>query len=143
MTTLQDLIARETERRAHPAAPADELRDYRALAAQIAQLPPALTRAEYETACAALHLVALDDTDCPRTSYGDFYPPEYGAVYSATIALARRRLAGIRVVTRAAARPERPVEMVRCACGHSVPRVQMMNASRGSSCPDCYDRMSD
>jgi len=36
-----------------------------------------------------------------------------------------------------------PVIMVRCSCGHSVPRTQVMSASRGSSCPDCYDRMSD
>lgn len=35
------------------------------------------------------------------------------------------------------------VEMVHCACGHSVPRSQVMNASHGTSCPDCYDRMSD
>ena len=36
-----------------------------------------------------------------------------------------------------------PVEMVKCDCGHSVPRGQVMSASLGSSCPDCYDRMSD
>lgn len=30
-----------------------------------------------------------------------------------------------------------------CDCGHSVPRSQVMRASRGSSCPDCYDRMSN
>ena len=34
------------------------------------------------------------------------------------------------------------VEMVRCDCGHDVPRIQCMSASLGSSCPDCYDRMS-
>lgn len=36
-----------------------------------------------------------------------------------------------------------PVEMVECDCGHSVPRGQRMTASLGTSCPDCYDRMSD
>ncbi len=35
-----------------------------------------------------------------------------------------------------------PVTMVQCDCGHSVPQGQRMNASLGSSCPDCYDRMS-
>jgi len=35
-----------------------------------------------------------------------------------------------------------PVEMVRCSCGHTVPRDEVMNASLGSSCPDCYDRLS-
>ena len=31
---------------------------------------------------------------------------------------------------------------VRCACGHTVPRGQVMNASLGTACPECYDRMS-
>ena len=34
-------------------------------------------------------------------------------------------------------------KMVKCACGHTVPRGMVMSASLGSSCPDCYDRMSD
>ena len=33
-------------------------------------------------------------------------------------------------------------ELVKCDCGHSVPRGSRMSASFGSSCPDCYDRMS-
>ena len=36
-----------------------------------------------------------------------------------------------------------PVVMVQCDCGHSVPHGQRMNASMGTSCPDCYDRMSN
>lgn len=36
-----------------------------------------------------------------------------------------------------------PVQLVACSCGHSVPKSQVMNASMGTSCPDCYDRMSD
>jgi hypothetical protein len=36
-----------------------------------------------------------------------------------------------------------PVKMVRCSCGHTVPSSSVMSASLGSSCPDCYDRMSD
>ena|SRR3990167_6302370 len=36
-----------------------------------------------------------------------------------------------------------PVVMVQCDCGHSVPRGQRMNASIGTACPDCYDRMSN
>ncbi len=38
---------------------------------------------------------------------------------------------------------DRVAEMVRCNCGHTVARNLVMSASRGSSCPDCYDRMSD
>ena len=45
--------------------------------------------------------------------------------------------------TRNAPRSRPVVEMVRCDCGHEVPRGQVMSASRGTSCPDCYDRMSD
>lgn len=36
-----------------------------------------------------------------------------------------------------------PVEMVKCSCGHITPRPSVMSASMGTSCPDCYDRMSD
>jgi hypothetical protein len=38
--------------------------------------------------------------------------------------------------------PKAPEKLVKCSCGHSVPRAQVMSASLGSSCPDCYDRMS-
>ena len=33
--------------------------------------------------------------------------------------------------------------MTRCDCGHTVESINVMNASRGTACPDCYDRMSD
>lgn len=36
-----------------------------------------------------------------------------------------------------------PVQLVACDCGHSVPSAQVMTSSTGSSCPDCYDRMSN
>ena len=39
-------------------------------------------------------------------------------------------------------RAAKPVEMVECDCGHSVPRGTRMSASLGTSCPDCYDQMS-
>ena len=39
-------------------------------------------------------------------------------------------------------RPTTPVQMVKCDCGHSVRAGQRMSASFGTSCPDCYDRMS-
>lgn len=40
-------------------------------------------------------------------------------------------------------REAKPVQLVRCSCGHSVESALVMSASRGTSCPDCYDRMSD
>lgn len=39
-------------------------------------------------------------------------------------------------------REPQPVTMVRCQCGHSVPAGQVMSASLGTSCAECYDRMS-
>ncbi len=33
-------------------------------------------------------------------------------------------------------------ESVMCDCGHSVHAESVMHASIGSSCPDCYDRLS-
>ena len=33
--------------------------------------------------------------------------------------------------------------LVKCACGHTVPESQVMWANLGTSCPDCYDRMSN
>jgi len=38
--------------------------------------------------------------------------------------------------------PRPAEELVRCDCGHSVPRALVMSASLGSSCPDCYDNWS-
>jgi hypothetical protein len=35
------------------------------------------------------------------------------------------------------------IERVKCSCGHVVPRGSVMSASMGSTCPDCYDRMSE
>ena len=41
-----------------------------------------------------------------------------------------------------AQRAQRTAKMVLCSCGHAVPANQVMIASLGTSCPDCYDRMS-
>jgi hypothetical protein len=39
--------------------------------------------------------------------------------------------------------PEVEPDLVRCACGHECERILVMSASLGTSCPDCYDRMSN
>ena len=39
--------------------------------------------------------------------------------------------------------PIRRERMVKCSCGHTVPASWVMSASLGTSCPDCYDDMSD
>lgn len=35
------------------------------------------------------------------------------------------------------------VQLVDCACGHSVPAAQVISTSSGTSCPNCYDKMSN
>ena len=35
------------------------------------------------------------------------------------------------------------VEMVLCDCGHTVPQAIVMNANLMTSCPDCYDNLSE
>ena len=33
------------------------------------------------------------------------------------------------------------VKLVKCDCGHTIPASSVMSTSRGTSCPDCYDKM--
>jgi hypothetical protein len=33
--------------------------------------------------------------------------------------------------------------MTRCDCGHLTQKALVMNTSRGTACPACYDRMSE
>ena len=40
-------------------------------------------------------------------------------------------------------KPKEKIELVKCTCGHSIRKSLIMNANLGTSCPDCYDRMSD
>jgi hypothetical protein len=37
-----------------------------------------------------------------------------------------------------AVRPER----IKCDCGHTVSKINVMTTATGTACPDCYDRMS-
>jgi len=57
-------------------------------------------------------------------------------------ACVRDREAYERVLAERASRRQ-PTRMVTCDCGHTVPAIQAMWANMGSSCPDCYDRMSN
>jgi len=38
---------------------------------------------------------------------------------------------------------KRTVKMIECSCGHLVEENLVMMASLGTSCPDCYDKMSN
>jgi hypothetical protein len=40
-------------------------------------------------------------------------------------------------------RAPKQVDIVKCDCGHEIEKGLVMSASLGTSCPDCYDNMSD
>lgn len=48
----------------------------------------------------------------------------------------------LRAKTEASAPAQTIVALVHCDCGHSVHPVSVMWASLGTSCPDCYDKLS-
>lgn len=51
----------------------------------------------------------------------------------------------IRLIDWRIASGKKPVveQMVKCTCGHTIAKSSVMSASLGSSCPSCYDRMSN
>ena len=55
----------------------------------------------------------------------------------------RETLQGIEKEEKRAYLINKPSEpMVKCDCGHTIPKHSVMSASMGSSCPYCYDNMS-
>jgi len=46
-------------------------------------------------------------------------------------------------VQTAASAAKHSAKMISCDCGHKISQNLVMSASLGTSCPDCYDRMSD
>ena len=51
--------------------------------------------------------------------------------------------AKIRMARPVVEKPAKMQEWVQCDCGDVVLSHLVMNASRGTSCPDCYDAMSN
>lgn len=43
----------------------------------------------------------------------------------------------------AAERTPQSRDLVTADCGHTIPRAQLMHASIGTACPDCYDEMEN
>jgi len=94
----------------------------------------------------------VDDDDILRLAYGienfEFSPynkppfdnptPEMRARLKAL----RARLAVLRDRDNAAVAPPSKGVTVLCDCGHRVPAIRVMSTSGGTSCPACYDRMS-
>lgn len=118
-------------------------------------VPSPLNRQQYETLCAQHGMAAKSDGDVDSygTKYGEFAPEHHSTEQYPDLLrwgkqhmLDSARLAGIKAEHAAnppTPRTAQPAALVQCDCGHIVPRSQVMSASLGSSCPDCYDRMSD
>ena len=64
-------------------------------------------------------------------------------VDEATANAALDQAAAFEKMNRAVAAPKPAPVLVKCSCGHSVSHGLVMSASMGSSCPKCYDRMSE
>jgi hypothetical protein len=50
---------------------------------------------------------------------------------------------GMEMIRSTYRKPITQPKMVRCSCGHTCEASIVMSASLGTSCPNCYDRMSD
>ncbi len=94
---------------------------------------------------------ALTDEQLVHLSYAiNYYSPMDSAQWTSwwerDLAInqeLKARLSAIETARRATQRCNaQPVRMVLCDCGHTVPASLVMNASLGTSCPGCYDRMS-
>lgn len=121
------------------------LDEYFAAMRPVYDLPDTLSRTEYVAACEALGQSPLDDEQCDSygVRYGEYEVPQYPTGTCVQMALAKRRLAGIEAERAALPKPTpKAVRYIRCDCGHEVPEGQVMSASLGTSCVDCYDRMS-
>ena len=107
-------------------------------------------RADYDRVCGELGIIALTDSEISEKSYFLHYG-EFGHAWTDTWARDQRvgHLAAVEYLLASEKtekenrKPSPAPEMRKCSCGHTVPVSQVMNASMGSSCPDCYDRMSE
>lgn len=90
---------------------------------------------------------AMSDENIRQLSYGIErfeFSPYNAAPFNRPTPEMRRRLAEMRNRLNEMKRPrQRPREQPEtlCDCGHYT--AHPMNASQGTSCPDCYDRMSN
>ena len=87
---------------------------------------------------------AVSDADLKGMGYGiKYYDGELTAAEKVALTELRQRLEQLQAAEKAARRARRQSSaMVKCDCGHSAADSQVMSTSSGTSCPDCYDRMS-
>lgn len=103
-----------------------------------------LTREGYEATCRELGITPMSDAELYRISYALKYGDFSGVadqlsrpVHCAWLdELERQRQAA------AFAKITVPPANVVADCGHICAETVLMHASLGTSCPDCYDRMS-
>jgi len=121
--------------------------------ALLAELPGAFAaREEYAAQAQAFGVRAWTDEEIRRNDYafvyGEFTAPEYSLDQLTERALAGRRRAYLleSATVTDATRPsadDYPAGR-RLTCGHIVYNsVEVMHASLGTACADCYDRLSD
>lgn len=105
---------------------------------------------EYETLCAQAEIPAhtvkeIADSEY-RLTYAEFDATEWAVMTReerCRQVIDSAYLQHLLKLAKARKTARKTVEIVRCDCGHDVPRRMVMNASMGTSCPRCYDRMSD
>lgn len=115
-----------------------------------------LSRAEYETICAAKNIQTLpmsgwtEEQVWGKWSASAAYSSdparqEANAIHASRQAgyFAEKTAAPSETPAPVATTESATVEMKKCSCGHTIPKHLVMSASLGSSCPDCYDKMSD
>lgn len=120
-------------------------------------IPSELTREQYVEACTELGVFPMSDRDCDSygVRYGEFTPwldkdgniAGYTPAQALQMALAYRRLKAIEAERKARPKKVRQLDYPdgrELDCGCIVFwQNEVMRASLGSSCADCYDRMSD
>ena len=113
-------------------------------------IPAKLTREMYETLCNEQNVQMRSDAEIIAREYGlvnaEFSRSDWMAMSRekrVAWQIEPRRLAGIKAERKSGGGQRAAVEMVHCDCGHDVPKNQVMRASCGTACADCYDRMSE
>ena len=109
----------------------------------------AQTREGYEQVCAECGVTPQPDAEILRRAYALHYAEYRRETWQAMrredrvlFKLGRVRLLCAEAeLKRARSRPA-SVREIRANCGHLIPANLLMNASMGTACPDCYDRMS-
>lgn len=108
------------------------------------------SEAEYDTLCAQAEIPARTVKEIAhseyRLTYAEFLADEWAAMtreQRCRQVIDAAYLKHLLILAKNRKPVHKTVEIVRCNCGHDVPRRMVMSASMGTSCPRCYDRMSD